>query len=58
MTDLPALTVAEALALLLDQVDYLDGNCGITEPVGGVLSRDVIAICRAALAREKSHAEN
>ncbi len=38
-----------ALALLLDQVDYKAGNCGITEMVGAVLPADVIAYARIAL---------
>ncbi len=42
------LSPAEALRLILDQVDYTNGNCGPTEMVAAVLSTDVIATCRAA----------
>lgn len=41
---------AEALRLLLDQVDYTKGACGPTELVAAVLSTQVIEICRQALA--------
>jgi hypothetical protein len=44
------LTPAEALRLLLDQVDYTVGACGATELVGAVLPRDVIEKCHEALA--------
>jgi hypothetical protein len=46
------LNVREALLLLLDQVDYTEGNCGITEQIGAVLDREVIKTCREALARK------
>jgi hypothetical protein len=39
----------EALLLILDQVDYTAGNCGLTEMVGAVLSKEVIDICRKAI---------
>ena len=39
-----------ALLLLLDQVDYTHGKCGMAELVGAVLPIGVIEICRAALA--------
>jgi hypothetical protein len=45
-----ALTPTEALRLLLDQVDYMKGNCAPTEMVGAVLDKSVIAVCRASLA--------
>lgn len=45
------LTQAEALRLLLDQVDYTAGACRMTELIGAVLSIETIKICRAALAR-------
>ena len=45
-----AMTTAEALRFLLDQVDYTKGNCGPTEMVGAVLDKSVIEICRDALA--------
>jgi hypothetical protein len=41
---------ATALRVLLDQVDYTAGACAPTEMVGAVLPRDVIALCRNALA--------
>lgn len=44
------LSTAEALRLILDQVDYTKGACGPTELVGAVLSTQVIEICRRALA--------
>lgn len=47
----PAITPAEALALLLDQVDYTKNACGPTAMVGAVLDQRVIMTCRAALAR-------
>lgn len=45
-----ALSTAEALRLLLDQVDYTKGACGLTEMVGAVLSRQVLETCHQALA--------
>ena len=47
------LTVAEALRLVLDQVDYTAGACSVTEMVGACLPVKVIEIARAALAAEK-----
>jgi len=38
-----------ALALVLDQVDYTRGACGLTEMVGAVLSKEVIALARRAI---------
>jgi len=46
------LTPAEALRLLLDQVDYTAGACAPTELVGAVLDKSVIETCKRALARE------
>ena len=43
------LTPAEALQLLLDQVDYTAGACSVTEMVGAVLPLEVIQRCKAAL---------
>jgi hypothetical protein len=40
------MTPLEALLLLLDQVDYTAGNCRMTEMVGAVLPKQVIALCR------------
>lgn len=42
-------TTEEALRLVLDQVDYVRGNCGITDMVGAVLPKGIIAIARKAL---------
>ncbi len=47
------LTVAEALLLVLDQVDYTVGACSLCDLVGAVLSEEVIELARAALAGEK-----
>jgi len=41
---------ATALRVLLDQVDYTAKACRPNEMVGAVLSREVIAMCREALA--------
>lgn len=38
-----------ALLTLLDQVDYMAGACSVTEMVGAVLSKEVIARAREAL---------
>jgi hypothetical protein len=46
------MTTAEALRLLLDQVDYTKGACGPTEMVGAVLDKSIIEICHRALANE------
>jgi hypothetical protein len=42
-------TIREALMLVLDQVDYVRGNCGLTEMVGACLPKEIIAIARKAL---------
>lgn len=42
---------ATALRVLLDQVDYTKGACTPTEMVGAVLPREVITLCREALAK-------
>ena len=52
------LTVREALLTVLDQVDYTNGACGVTEMVGAVLPKNVIALAREALAKDKSDAVN
>lgn len=44
------LSTAEALRLVLDQVDYLSWACSPTELVGAVLDRSIIETCRASLA--------
>lgn len=41
-----------ALAVLLDQVDYTSGACGLTEMVGAVLSAEIIEKARKALRGE------
>src|SRR5258708_6825333 len=46
------MTTREALLLILDQVDYTAGNCSITEMVGAVLPKEVIELCRKAIADE------
>ena len=37
------------LLTVLDQVDYTDGACGLTEMVGAVLPKEVIVLARKAL---------
>lgn len=41
-----------ALLTVLDQVDYTSGACGVTEMVGAVLPKEVIALARKAIADE------
>lgn len=41
-----------ALLTVLDQVDYTNGACGLTEMVGAVLQKEVIALARKAIAEE------
>jgi hypothetical protein len=41
-----------ALLTVLDQVDYTNGACGVTEMVGAVLPKEVIALARKAIADE------
>lgn len=43
----------EALQVLLDQVDYTAGNCGITEMVGAVLPKEIIQKARTVIAKAK-----
>lgn len=43
------LSTAEALRLILDQVDYTKGNCGPNEMVAAVLPKQVLEICHRAL---------
>lgn len=47
------LTVREALLTVLDQVDYSNGACRLTEMVGAVLPVEIIALAREALAAEE-----
>jgi len=50
MTDAEAKSeLRAALLVLLDQVDYTAGACGLTEMVGAVLPRQVIEQCRLVL---------
>lgn len=39
-----------ALRLLLDHIDYTHGACGLAEPVGGALPREIISRAHQALA--------
>ena len=41
-----------ALLTVLDQVDYTSGACGVTEMVGAVLPKEIIALARKAIADE------
>jgi hypothetical protein len=41
-----------ALLTILDQVDYTNGACGVTEMVGAVLPKEIIALARKAIADE------
>lgn len=45
------------LQVILDHVDYTNGACSLTEPVGAVLSMYVIKQARAAIARAEGQAE-
>ena len=45
-----ALTPVEALKLLLGHVDYAEGACRSSDPVGSVVPEDVLDACRAAVA--------
>jgi hypothetical protein len=49
------LTTREALLLVLDQVDYTKGACGLTEMVGACLDARIIREARAALAADGAH---
>ena len=39
-----------ALLTVLDQVDYTNGACGVTEMVGAVLPKEIIALARKSIA--------
>ena len=41
-----------ALLTVLDQVDYTNGACGLTEMVGACLPKEVISMARKAIAEE------
>ena len=45
-----ALDCMTALLTLLDQVDYTASGCSPTEMVGAVLPKEVIILCREAIA--------
>lgn len=42
-----------ALLVVLDQVDYTSGACGLTEMVGAVLPNGIIKKAREALSEDK-----
>ncbi len=44
-----AARLESALMVILDQVDYTIGNCGLTEMVGAVLPKPLIDLAREAL---------
>ena len=46
-----AVTILEALRMVLDQVDYLAGNCRVNEPVGGGLTKEILALARENMAQ-------
>jgi hypothetical protein len=52
MAEAKPITVREALLLVLDQVDYTKGACGLTEMVGACLPAEVIDKARQALAAD------
>lgn len=49
-------TCRDALALLLDQVGFDEGACALMEPVGACIPKEVLPICRAALAKDSQAA--
>jgi hypothetical protein len=53
-----AMKPAEALRLLLDQVDYTTGACRVNEMVGAALPEEVIEHCRRALVVAALETEN
>lgn len=48
------LTIEEALMTVLDQVDYVRGNCAPTEMVAAVLPKEIILLAHEALEEERS----
>lgn len=46
-------TLIAALETVLDQIDYVKGYCAVTEMVGAVLPKEVIAVARTAIAKAK-----
>jgi hypothetical protein len=51
------LTCREALLLLLDQVDFINGACSFSDMVGACIPDGVIGKCRAAIAADVASAE-
>lgn len=49
--------IRTALLTVLDQVDYLAGNCAVTEMVGAILPKEIILLARKALADEEEEKE-
>jgi hypothetical protein len=47
-----------ALLLILDNVDYVAGNCGVAEPIGGILPKEIIAKAHEALDAYKAAQTN
>lgn len=43
----------QALLTVLDQVDYVAGNCRVNEMVGAVLPEEVITLSRAVISKVK-----
>lgn len=52
-----AAELAKAINLILDQVDYLAGNCRVNEMIGAILPKEIISIARAALARYEAQSK-
>lgn len=46
------LSLRDALLTVLDQVDYMAGNCSPTEMVAAVLPKEIIVLARRALETE------
>jgi hypothetical protein len=53
-TDVTLGELEAQLMVILDQVDYIAGNCRVNEMVGAVLPKEVIKSSRVLLARLKS----
>ena len=54
------LTPTEALQLLLDQIDYTNSACGVTEMIGALVTPDVLIMCKRSikLEKERMHASD
>ena len=48
------MTAVEALALLMDQVDYASGNCRVNDMVGAAVAPEVLNHCRNVLAEVRA----